>query len=327
MKSNISGERRLMIVEVLIMSTYYGIKLRLEYLPQVVDWDTIRQVGKRTHTMDPVMEHGPSEIRVYYAKQMGSDGLWRHFGIARRRPFVVMVVGDESEGRSSVTDKALSVCSEVVSATDGKALKSISSSRRKLLARRINDQTIDYVRLVMFGEAGSGKSSLFSMLTSGDITVEYRPSVRAVAAPNAGQLQAILEKNKPYELDEWYMVANKLLTLYDLPGSTHYRKLWTSYLKRADVGIIVLKSDKTGVARAKGVLESQSGSLPKHVIAVANYQDLEDAVPPLTIERFLGVTTYGMVGTDLDRIEQFRDIVKTASVYQVDSSSSVLRSY
>ncbi len=309
-----------MIVEVLVMSTYYGIKLRLEYLPQVVDWDTIRQVGKRTHSMEPAVDYESGNIRVYYVEQMGPDGLLRRFGIARRNPFVIMVVGDESEGRKSVTDKALSVTKEVVSATDGKTLKSISASRRKLLARRINDQVIDYVRLVLFGEAGSGKSSLFSMLTSGDITLEYRPSVRAVAAPNAGQLQEILEKKTPYESDEWYMVANQLLTIYDLPGSTHYRKLWASYLKRADVGIIVLKSNKTGVARAKGILEAHFRNLPKHIIAIANYQDLGDAVPPLTVERFLGVTTYGMVGTDLDRIEQLRAIVKTASVYRVDGS-------
>ena len=314
-----------MIVEVLVMSNYYGIELRLEYLPQTVDWDTIRQVGKETRAMEPVADYGAA--KVYYLERMGSDGFLRRFGVARRGKPVIMVIGDESEEPESVTDKALSVSEELFSMTDLKPLTSLAANRKKLLARRINDQVIDYVRLVMFGESKSGKSSLFSMLTSGNVPVEYRPSVRAVAAPNAGQLQDILEKKRPCDEDEWYMVANRLLTLYDLPGSTHYRNLWNSYLKRADVAILVLKSNKTGVAQAKRILQTQLRYLPERVIAIGNYQDLEDALPPLTIERFLGVTTYGMVGIDMDRLEQLRDIVRTVSVYEFSGSDKTFADY
>ncbi|TFG08709.1 hypothetical protein EU538_06655 [Candidatus Thorarchaeota archaeon] len=314
-----------MIVEVLVMSNYYGIELRLEYLPQTVDWDTIRQVGKETRAMEPVADYGAA--KVYYLERMGSDGFLRRFGVARRGKPVIMVIGDESEEPESVTDKAFSVSEELFSITDLKSLTSLAANRKKLLARRINDQVIDYVRLVMFGESKSGKSSLFSMLTSGNVPVEYRPSVRAVAAPNAGQLQDILEKKRPCDEDEWYMVANRLLTLYDLPGSTHYRNLWNSYLKRADVAILVLKSNKTGVAQAKRILQTQLRYLPERVIAIGNYQDLEDALPPLTIERFLGVTTYGMVGIDMDRLEQLRDIVRTVSVYEFSGSDKTFADY
>jgi GTPase SAR1 family protein len=314
-----------MIVEVLVMSNYYGIELRLEYLPQTVDWDTIRQVGKETRAMEPVADYGAA--KVYYLERMGSDGFLRRFGVARRGTPVIMVIGDESEEPESVTDKALSVSEELFSMTDLKPLTSLAANRKKLLARRINDQVIDYVRLVMFGESKSGKSCLFSMLTSGNVPVEYRPSVRAVAAPNAGQLQDILEKKRPCDEDEWYMVANRLLTLYDLPGSTHYRNLWNSYLKRADAAILVLKSNKTGVAQAKRILQTQLRYLPERVIAIGNYQDLEDALPPLTIERFLGVTTYGMVGIDMDRLEQLRDIVRTVSVYEFSGSDKTFADY
>ena len=101
--------------------------------------------------------------------------------------------------------------------------------------------------------------------------------------------------------------------LYDLPSIEECRGTWKSYLTRADVGVLVLKSTKPGVIAAKKLLSKNQAMLPDTVIAIANFQDTVNALPPVIISRFLGVTTYGMVATDPDRHDILQDILKSAA--------------
>ena len=171
-----------------------------------------------------------------------------------------------------------------------------------------------HTRLVLFGEAESGKSTIFNLTTTGTVISEYKPSVKVAMSPRLSAYRKVMDKVRLDQDAEWFQIANRLVMLYDLPGAERFQSTWKSYLSRADVAVLVVKSTKQGVINAKKLLLQHQKDINGTIIAMANFQDLPYALPPYTATRFLGVETYGMTAIDSDMSTILHDMLKTAAV-------------
>ncbi|MHA2133170.1 MAG: hypothetical protein ACW99J_04830, partial [Candidatus Thorarchaeota archaeon] len=152
------------------------------------------------------------------------------------------------------------------------------------------------------------------------IVKDYRPSTRVTQAPALTEYNAVLENSDRSASMDWFQIANRLLMLYDMPGESRFRTGWLTYLKRANVAALVIKSDKAGVVEGKRILHRYKRHLPRMTIALANFQDMPGALPPPVISRFLNVETYGVVGIDEDMEEMITSILQTAAVLDEGST-------
>ncbi|MHA1772062.1 MAG: GTPase domain-containing protein [Candidatus Thorarchaeota archaeon] len=250
------------------------------------------------------------------------EGAKLKVAIARIRRGFIFIVADELEHDESLQAKVSSIAQGFPTIVGKRSLTRLNLRTRKALRVFLNEQVLDYVRFALFGYPKAGKTTLFALTTQERAVVEYLPTIKPAVAPNAKLYQALLELEDLSKANEWFLVANRIVTIYDLPGTPNHWLRWSAYLKRADVGVLVLRSTRRGVIQARSLLRELKHKLPKTVIAIANYQDFSGALSPEAISRTLGITTYGMVGTDLDRMEQLRDLFKTVAITKLQLATT-----
>jgi len=308
------------IVETQILSPRGTVRVRVRYYPQGLDSQVSKVILKRAREMPSLAVDGRVS-HLALVEWVLPNGVRLKCAVARGSGAYTLVAADELERDSSVLEKVASIAAGLHGVTNGKPLTRLSRHEKRNVVVFVNEQCLDYVRFVLFGVERTGKSSIFSLASRGMLRPEYVPTRRPVVAPHSARFSDLLEIDDLSSTDQWFLVANRVLTLYDLPGSHEYWRLWPSYLKRADVGVLVLRSTRRGIARAQVVLRRFRSQLPSLLVAIANYQDAAEAVPPTLIERVLGLRTYGMVATDLDRVEQIRDMLKTVAITMFQSNS------
>jgi signal recognition particle receptor subunit beta len=291
-------------------------QLRLTYMDFPVDSDTIQDVLEVAYDTDPtsdMIEFAPAKI-IRITKD-NPDGLRRKYGIALDEPIAILVIGDEYEDDSSLRTRAGLILREIEQNNlHEKKYESLPKYIQRDIISSINEYMFQHTRLVLFGEAEAGKSTIFNLTTTGAVTSEYKPSDKVAMSPRLSAYRKVMEKTRLDQDAEWFQIANRLVMLYDLPGSKRFQSTWKSYLSRADVAVLVVKSTKQGLINAKKLLIQNQKNINGTIIAMANFQDLPDALPPYTVTRFLGVETYGMIAIDSDMNSILHDMLKTAAV-------------
>jgi signal recognition particle receptor subunit beta len=305
-----------MITEVIVISPIPNEQLRLSYIDFPVDSDTIDDVLDEAYDAEPtgdMIEFAP--VKIIRITKDSPDGLRRKYGVALEDPLAILVIGDEYEDDSSLRTRAGLIYREIEQNNlHEENFESLPKYVQRDIVSSINEYMFQHTRLVLFGEAGVGKSTIFNLTTIGSVTSEYKPSVKVAMSPRLSAYRKVMEKINLDQDAEWFQIANRLVMLYDLPGSKRLQGTWKSYLSRADVAILVVKSTKQGLINAKKLLLKNQKDINGTIIAMANFQDLPDSLPPYTVTRFLGVETYGMVGIDSDMTSILHDILKTAAV-------------
>ncbi|MGV9169124.1 MAG: ADP-ribosylation factor-like protein [Promethearchaeia archaeon] len=272
-----------------------------------------RAPSKEADSFDPEL----GSLRVPTFTEMCEDGIRRTFAVATDEDTAIILAGDESESKAKLRIRAGLILKEIKSRYDNFRYDSLSEFEKKDLISAVNEYIFEHTRIVLFGTSGTGKTSLFQFASTGTVVTNYIKTTKTNVAPKLNAYRRILEQRITGTEDEWFQIANHLIMLYDLPGSEQFRNSWKSYLSRADVAVLVLKSTEHGVVKAKRTLTEFEDILPGRVIAIANFQDLDDAIPPPIISRFLGVEAHGMVATDVDRYDMLRDMLKTTAVTRV----------
>ncbi len=308
-----------MIVQVLVFSPLTTEVIRIVHAPLAVESHQLQQLVHRTSQQEVVgIDPDFGMMRLTTMRLEMPSGLELTVGVAVDRGTAVVVVGDALEPPASVRVRAGMVLAELQSRFEEGSVPSLDGAERRDLISSINEVVFERVKIVLFGGARTGKTSVFRLASRGSVVNDYVPSTRVAQAPPVGAYWRVVAMDDLSASEEWFHVSNKLIMLYDLPGRRPYQRAWRSYLRRADVAVLVLDSSKLGVVEARRLLMAHRRFLPRSVIAIANFQDVEGAVPPPVVSRFLGIEAYDMVATDIDRCEQLRDIFKTVAVYELE---------
>ncbi|MHC1590627.1 MAG: ADP-ribosylation factor-like protein [Candidatus Helarchaeales archaeon] len=153
------------------------------------------------------------------------------------------------------------------------------------------------IKASIMGHPGVGKSTLMKLLKGASEQELKQPH-----SPTVGIDFATVE------------VQNDLkLSMHDLGGQEQFRFLWDSFIPGTKVLCFITDSTPSNVAQTKKLVEKYKSYNGAKVIAVANKQDLPEALSPEEIQARLGIKTVGMVAIDpSNRRVLFEELQKLA---------------
>ncbi|MFW9984610.1 MAG: ADP-ribosylation factor-like protein [Candidatus Odinarchaeota archaeon] len=146
----------------------------------------------------------------------------------------------------------------------------------------IDEAIVSTLKVVLLGEGGVGKTTILKMLMS------QRANLNHVATMAVYVEEMQTAKLGPYEIAVW-----------DFPGQELLVPKWKDYLRGTDVVLMVTDSTLKNVMSTRKLLSIiQKWTNGALIWAIANKQDLKDALLPDTVARLLGVRTIGLVAID-----------------------------
>jgi small GTP-binding protein len=135
-------------------------------------------------------------------------------------------------------------------------------------------RTFNKAKICLIGEAGVGKTSLVSLLKGREIVTERKPTV-GLEIENS-------------QIDEIKC------SIWDLAGQERFKIMWKDFIRGSGLTILVCDSTEKNIEKSKQIIHRMSNHLGAKVIAIANKQDLDGALSAESIEKKLGIRTYGM---------------------------------
>lgn len=125
-----------------------------------------------------------------------------------------------------------------------------------------------------------GKTTLVSLLQGKKIPKEDHPTV-GLEIKNS-----VLNESK--------------VNIWDLGGQERYRFMWKDFLRGAGLAVVVCDSTEENIEQTRKMYQKFSRYMGSKIIAIANKQDLPDALSAEQVEKKLGIPTYGMSAIRLD---------------------------
>ncbi len=135
-----------------------------------------------------------------------------------------------------------------------------------------------------------GKSSLVSLLQGREIPKETTPTVGLE-----------IENSK---------LNGKKVNIWDFGGQERYHFMWQDFLRGAGLTVLVCDSTEDNIEKTKEIYKKFSRYMDTKIIAIANKQDLPGALKAKTVQKKLGITTYGMSAIRLDLHDRIREILE-----------------
>ncbi|UCD00904.1 MAG: GTP-binding protein [Promethearchaeota archaeon] len=135
-----------------------------------------------------------------------------------------------------------------------------------------------------------GKSSLLSLLQGREISKERIPTV-GLEIENS-------------------ILDGKKVNIWDFGGQERYHFMWQDFLRGAGLAVLVCDSTEENIKKTKDIYDKFSRYLNSKVIAIANKQDLPDALSAKKVQKKLGMRTYGMSAIRLDLRDRMREILE-----------------
>ena len=164
---------------------------------------------------------------------------------------------------------------------------------QKAFEKKVDKILLPYLKMVIIGDSGVGKSSLLKLIMDEKTSSSYVPTVGA----------DVKEFNT--------MVKNMKLIFWDFSGQPRFRKLWKSFLEGTDIAIIVTDSTSENLEETKMIFQLIKDEKPElEFILIANKQDLPEAIPPKTIEKYMGIKAHGLVAIDPNYRKKILKIIK-----------------
>jgi len=151
-------------------------------------------------------------------------------------------------------------------------------------------------KICFVGQSGVGKSSLLSLLQGRKISKETNPTVGL-------------------EIEDSVLSGSKV-NIWDFGGQERFKFMWQDFLKGAGLAILVCDSTEDSIEKTKEIYRKFSRYIGSKIIAIANKQDLPDALSAEQVEEKLGIPTYGMSAIRLD----LRGRIKRILEYEIDSN-------
>ncbi len=135
-----------------------------------------------------------------------------------------------------------------------------------------------------------GKSSLLNLLQGREIPKERNPTVGL-------------------EIED-SILNGKKVNVWDFGGQERFRFMWEDFLRGAGLAVLVCDSTEDNIKKTKDIIKKFSRYLDTKIIAIANKQDLPEALSAKKVQKKLGIRTYGMSAIRLDLRDRIREILE-----------------
>lgn len=107
----------------------------------------------------------------------------------------------------------------------------------------------------------------------------------------------------------------KKVNIWDFGGQERFRFMWQDFLRGTGLTVIVCDSTEDNIKKTKEIYNKFSRYMNTKIIAIANKQDLPDALSAKKVQKKLGIRTYGMSAIRFDLRERIREILE----YEIDT--------
>ena len=151
-------------------------------------------------------------------------------------------------------------------------------------------------KICFVGQSGVGKSSLLSLLQGKKISKKTNPTVGL-------------------EIEDSVLNGSKV-NVWDFGGQERFRFMWDDFLKGSGLAILVCDSTDDSIEKTKEIYKKFLRSVGSKIIAIANKQDLPNALSAEQVEEKLGIPTYGMSAIRVDLRGRIRRILE----YEMDNN-------
>ncbi len=228
---------------------------------------------------------------------------------------VFLVCGDPSENEKELLKKATKIKDHWIKTFGLDRTEPLNDEEQKEFLVKVNETVVSLLKIALIGPGGVGKTSIVKLVTTGEPTSEYVPTMAPDMRPMGSLVEQIMKGKEISEKYEWIVLGNKIIIAWDLPGQEMFRTFWKVYLKDADGVLLVMKSTLQGVITAKKILELIKEYSPNTPVwGIANFQDLPNALKPEMIERIIGIPTFPMVAIDPNRRTEMIRIIRAIAL-------------
>ena len=106
------------------------------------------------------------------------------------------------------------------------------------------------------------------------------------------------------------VLNGKKVNVWDFGGQERFRFMWQDFLKGTGLAVLVCDSTEDNIEKTKEIYDKFSRYMNTKIIAIANKQDLPDALSAKKVQNKLGIPTYGMSAIRLDLRNRIREILE-----------------
>lgn len=119
------------------------------------------------------------------------------------------------------------------------------------------------------------------------------------------------ERNPTVGLEiEDSILNGKKVNIWDFAGQERFRFMWQDFLRGAGLAVLVCDSTEENIKKTKEIYRKFSRYLNAKTIAIANKQDLPNALSAKNVQKKLGIRTYGMSAIRLELRHRIREILE-----------------
>ena len=107
------------------------------------------------------------------------------------------------------------------------------------------------------------------------------------------------------------ILNGKKCSIWDLGGQKRFKFMWKDFLRGAGLAVIVCDSTEENVTKTKELYDRFERSIGMKIIAIANKQDLPNALPAQVVQSKLGgLKTYGMSAIRPELRQRMKEILE-----------------
>jgi len=118
-------------------------------------------------------------------------------------------------------------------------------------------------------------------------------------------------------------IGKLVFHLWDFAGQEQFSYLWSDFIFGSDAVLLITDSTLENVEKSRYFIELIKDQTPNaHAAAIANKQDLENALSVEKIEEILGIKAYSMIAIESNNRDKMIQIV--ADILQMNTEESTL---
>lgn len=257
-----------------------------------VEQKLIRQFAKELTTLTYSLNHSERVACVNLEKLK--------FFYSIFKDIIVVLCTDQNEDIKNANDKLIKLQEEFIKlfSTLPKEESKPEEPETEDHPLKVFEKTVDkilipYLKTVILGDGGVGKTTLLKLIMGENTNSTYIPTVGVEVK----------------ELNDTVKDVN--LIFWDFSGQPHFRKLWKTFLEGTDIALLVTDSTPKNVEETKKIYHLIKEEKPElNLILIANKQDLPGAMPPEDIGKYVGIKAHGLVAINPNYRKKILEILK-----------------
>jgi small GTP-binding protein len=158
-------------------------------------------------------------------------------------------------------------------------------------------------KISLVGFSGVGKTTITKLISAGEIPDTHIPTI-------TGKVSTI-------------KIGKLVFHLWDFAGQEQFSYLWSDFIYGSDAVLLITDSSIENVEKSRYFVELIKEQTPNaHSAAIANKQDLDNALNVEKIEEILGIKAYSMVAIEPGNRDKMIQIV--ADILEMNTEESTL---